>query len=109
MRSSVIGFFRSSCLASFASLCGWHDRHLDFSDLFDQPSCLRLFLQLFHSGYGGLVHVLDLFKYVVVFYWAEGVHSVTYASEAFLPRLGLAFLICNAVMWVFQVCQPLIK
>lgn len=44
---------------------------------------------------------------LVVFYWAESVHSSTYASEEFLPKLGVAFLITNAIMWAFQVRQRL--
>jgi len=40
---------------------------------------------------------------LVVFYWAESVHKSYYASEDFLPTIGVIFLITNGILWIFQV------
>jgi len=40
---------------------------------------------------------------LVVFYWAESVHKTYYASEDFLPTIGLIFIITNGLLWVFQI------
>eukprot|EP01119_Soliformovum_irregulare_P002555 TRINITY_DN12802_c0_g1_i1.p1 TRINITY_DN12802_c0_g1~~TRINITY_DN12802_c0_g1_i1.p1 ORF type:complete len:301 (-),score=38.20 TRINITY_DN12802_c0_g1_i1:113-1015(-) len=49
----------------------------------------------------GAITYLTAFT-LIIFYWAEGFHKNYYETRSFLPRLGIAFVIFNVLLYLFQ-------